>query len=46
MHEINKENNRILINAYMNNIAKGTNHVCPDALMNVALLYYPSFLYV
>ena len=36
----------MLINGYINNIAKDTDHFCPDTLINVILLYYPQFLYV
>ena len=46
MYEINKENNTILINGYMNDIAKDTDYICPDSLMNLVLLYYPSLWYV
>ena len=46
MYEINKEKNRMLINGFMNNITKDTDHICPDCLINVVSLYYPQFLYV
>ena len=39
------QENRCLVNGFINEIANSLNLICHDSVIDVILMYYPQFLY-